>query len=68
MAWTETCYPVAMDHLPSAVRAKAIEIANELLAEGWPDDDAARVGIDRAKELSLRAVLNHFVPRNQYHR
>lgn len=34
MPWNEDCYPPAMERLPPPVRAKAIELANALLAEG----------------------------------
>jgi uncharacterized protein YdaT len=38
-----------MEHLPPAVRAKAIEIANALLDAGHDDGFAIRVGIARAR-------------------
>jgi uncharacterized protein YdaT len=50
MPWSEERYPPAMESLPEAVRAKAIDIANALLAEGHDDGFAIRVGIARAKQ------------------
>ena len=54
MPWTESYYPPAMEHLPEAVRAKAIEIANALLAEGMEEGRAIRIGIAKAKEWAIR--------------
>jgi uncharacterized protein YdaT len=54
MPWTEERFPPAMAHLPSTVRAKAIEIANALLAAGHDDGFAIRVGIARAKAWGER--------------
>ncbi|WP_405053878.1 hypothetical protein [Variovorax soli] len=39
-----------MAHLTPLVRLKAIEIANALLAEGYDDGKAIRIGIAKAKE------------------
>jgi uncharacterized protein YdaT len=50
MPWSEERYPPAMESLPERVRAKAIDIANALLAEGHDDGFAIRVGIARAKQ------------------
>ncbi|MDX2169943.1 MAG: hypothetical protein SF182_22935 [Deltaproteobacteria bacterium] len=55
MPWSELDYPVAMRHLPPAIRAKAIEIANALLAAGHDDGFAIRVGIARARQWARRA-------------
>lgn len=54
MPWDEGYYPPAMEHLPPAVRRKAIEIANALLAEGHDEGFAIRVGIARAKAWARR--------------
>jgi uncharacterized protein YdaT len=54
MPWDESNYPVSMKHLPSAVRAKAIEIANALLESGHPEGQAIRIGIAKAKEWAAR--------------
>ena len=50
MPWTADDYPASMKNLPPKVRAKAIAIANALLAEGTDEGMAIRVGIARAKE------------------
>jgi uncharacterized protein YdaT len=43
-----------MNHLPPAVRDKAIEIANALLAAGHPDGEAIRIAIAQAKLWAAR--------------
>lgn len=53
MPWDETRYPPAMQHLPPPVRAKAIEIANALLAEGYDEGKAIRIAIAKAKEWAM---------------
>jgi uncharacterized protein YdaT len=50
MPWNEAFYPASMKNLPPRVRAKAIEIANALLASGHPEGRAIRIGIARAKQ------------------
>lgn len=50
MPWNDAYYPPAMAHLAPLVRAKAIEIANALLAEGHDEGFCIRVAIARAKE------------------
>lgn len=54
MPWTLERYPPAMRHLPPLVRAKAVEIANAVLAEEGDEGKAIRVGIARAKEWAVR--------------
>jgi uncharacterized protein YdaT len=54
MPWSDEYYPSAMEHLTASVRAKAIEIANALLADGRDDGFAIRVGIARAKQWARR--------------
>ncbi|MBI4206356.1 MAG: hypothetical protein HY527_15145 [Betaproteobacteria bacterium] len=54
MPWTASYYPTAMKHLPPAVRDKAIEIANALLAAGRPEGQAIRIAIARAKQWAQR--------------
>lgn len=54
MPWNESYYPAAMSHLSPAIRAKAIEIANALLAEGRDEGMAIRIGIAKAKEWAAR--------------
>lgn len=50
MPWNEAYFPASMRHLSAAARAKAIEIANALLAEGMDDGKAIRIAIAKAKE------------------
>jgi uncharacterized protein YdaT len=50
MPWDQTHYPPAMRRLAPAVRFKAIEIANALLAEGYDEGKAIRIAIAKAKE------------------
>lgn len=53
MPWDETHYPAAMRQLPAPVRAKAIEIANALLAQGYDEGKAIRIAIAKAKEWAM---------------
>jgi uncharacterized protein YdaT len=46
MPWDEDYYPRSMQHLPTPVRAKAIAIANVLLAEGHDEGSAIRIAED----------------------
>ncbi|BEP38274.1 hypothetical protein GmRootV59_56450 (plasmid) [Variovorax sp. V59] len=54
MPWTDERYPPAMRRLPPRVRQKAVEIANALLAEGYDDGKAIRIGIAKAREWISR--------------
>jgi uncharacterized protein YdaT len=54
MPWDEVRYPASMKRLPPLVRAKAIEIANALLAEGYDEGMAIRVAIAKAKAWAAR--------------
>lgn len=53
MPWDQHYYPRAMQRLPMPVRAKAIAIANALLAEGHDEGSAIRIAIARAKAWAL---------------
>jgi uncharacterized protein YdaT len=57
MPWDNDYYPAAMQHLPALVRAKAIAIANALLAEGHDEGSAIRIAIARAKAWALHHGL-----------
>ena len=57
MPWTETYFPRSMVHLPPAVRAKAIEIANALLEQGYDEGKAIRIAIAQAKRWAERARI-----------
>jgi uncharacterized protein YdaT len=49
MPWNEQYFPRSMSNLAPLVRAKAIEIANALLAEGYGEGRAIRIAISQAK-------------------
>jgi len=49
MPWNSEYFPSSMAHLPAVVRAKAIEIANALLEQGYDDGKAIRIAIAQAK-------------------
>lgn len=53
MPWDTDYFPRAMQHLSPPVRAKAIAIANALLAEGHEEGSAIRIAIARAKAWAL---------------
>ncbi len=55
MPWNENHFPRSMRHLPPVVRAKAVEIANALLAEGYDEGKAIRIAIAQAKRWAIRA-------------
>lgn len=55
MPWNETYFPRSMIHLSPLARAKAIEIANALLIEGYEEGRAIRIAIAQAK----RWACNH---------
>lgn len=57
MPWTETIFPRSMAHLPPSVRAKAIEIANALLEQGYDEGKAIRIAIAQAKRWAGRARI-----------
>lgn len=57
MPWDDDYYPRAMQHLPALVRAKAIAIANALLAEGYDEGSAIRIAIAGAKAWALHHGL-----------
>ena len=46
-----------MRHLSDVARAKAIEIANALLAEGMDEGQAIRIAIARAEQWAWRRGL-----------
>jgi len=47
-----------MAHLPPAIRAKAIEIANALLTEGNEEGKSIRIAIAQAKRWYDRRLAN----------
>ena len=63
MPWTREKYPPAMQRLPPEVRAKAIEIANAMLAEGYEEGQAIRMAIAAAKRWAWGAHNRYLVGR-----
>jgi len=59
MPWNAGYYPSSMKNLPPAVRRKAIEIANALLASGHPEGQAIRIAIARAKQWASSPATRH---------
>ena len=57
MPWNETYFPHSMANLPPVVRAKAIQIANALLEQGYEEGKAIRIGISQAKRWANKAGL-----------
>jgi hypothetical protein len=58
MPWDQFHYPAAMKHLPPAVRSKAIEIANALLAEGSEEGKAIRIAVAMAARWAQRSGIS----------
>lgn len=50
MPWTKKDYPDSMKNLDPNIREKAIEIANELVEDGYEDQRAIPIAITQAKE------------------
>jgi uncharacterized protein YdaT len=57
MPWNEADFPASMRHLAPPVRAKAIAIANALLAQGVDEGSAIRVAVAKAKAWAERRGL-----------
>ena len=51
MPWNMKDFPASMKNLDKLTRKKAIDIANALLDEGYPDSRAIPIAIDQAKKL-----------------
>ncbi|MCW1927758.1 DUF2188 domain-containing protein [Bhargavaea beijingensis] len=50
MPWNKQDYPDSFKNLDEPVREKAIEIANALLRDGYEDNRAIPIALDRARE------------------
>jgi uncharacterized protein YdaT len=48
--WNKSEYPAEMGRLSEHVREKAIEIANELLGQGYHEMKAVQIAIAQARE------------------
>lgn len=57
MRWTVHQYPAPMKNLPPVVRGKAVLIANALLEDGYPEDQAILIAIARASEWAVRTGI-----------
>ena len=57
MPWNSGYFPASMRNLSEAVRCKAIEIANALLAQGMDEGKTIRIAIARSKAWALRHGL-----------
>jgi uncharacterized protein YdaT len=57
MPWNREHFPVSMRHLSEATRAKAIAIANALLAEDMDEGKAIRIAIAKAEDWARRRDL-----------
>ena len=62
MPWDSDRYPPSMRHLDPLVRAKAIEIANALLAEGMDEGLAIRIAIAKARQWAERHLAERGAP------
>ncbi|MFC0274880.1 DUF2188 domain-containing protein [Metabacillus herbersteinensis] len=54
MAWSKNDYPESMKNLPSKTKDKAIEIANALLEEGYPEGRTIPISISQAEKWSKK--------------
>ncbi len=50
MPWNMKDFPASMKNLDKLTRKKAIDIANALLDEGYPDSRAIPIAINQAKK------------------
>ncbi|UOQ49297.1 DUF2188 domain-containing protein [Gracilibacillus caseinilyticus] len=50
MPWDTNDYPSSLKNLDTAVRKKAIDMANAMLDEGYPEDRAIPIATEQAKE------------------
>lgn len=57
MPWTLDDYPASMRRLSKVTRAKAVEIANALLAEHMDEGRAIRIAIARAEQWAQQRGL-----------
>lgn len=57
MPWNMKDFPASMKNLDKLTRKKAIDIANALLDEGYPDSRAIPIAIDQAKN-GMKMLVN----------
>ena len=58
MPWNMKDFPASMKNLDKLTRKKAIDIANALLDEGYPDNRAIPIAIDQAKKRTFEKEKN----------
>jgi uncharacterized protein YdaT len=63
MPWTFEQYPASMKNLSPPVREKAVLIANALLEEGYPEGQAIRIAIARARAWAKRWIIRDLLHR-----
>lgn len=51
MPWYNGTYPPSYKNQPPDIRAKAVEIANELLLQGFDEGAAIATGLKKAREF-----------------
>lgn len=51
--WHNGKYPASYQHQPVRLRQKALEIANNLLANGLDESSAAEMGLRKARDYFL---------------
>ncbi len=51
--WYNGNYPASYQHQPVRLRQKALEIANNLIAKGVDEANAAETGLRKAREFFL---------------
>lgn len=54
MPWYNGDYPPSYKNQPRKLRAKAVEIANELLKDGTDEGIAIATGLKRAREVMMK--------------
>ncbi len=62
--WYNGNYPASYQHQPVRLRQKALEIANNLIAKGVDETNAAETGLRQAREyfLTQRAKTSRVDP------
>ena len=59
MPWTKNDYPVFLKNFMAPVRNKAVEIANELLADGTGEQRAIAIATTKAEEWATNRGLKY---------
>ncbi|WP_244874184.1 DUF2188 domain-containing protein, partial [Cupriavidus numazuensis] len=67
MPWNSGYFPISMKNLQPEVRAKAIEIANALLEQGYGEGMAIRIAIAQAHRWAARHAVEDVAIRTPAH-